>query len=336
MNEDKPVNNTIPTIHTLESDLASAVNDENYGKNIIKIVTDPKDNSTFNDNAVNDGGSNNIGNILTKKNIFIFAIIIFILASISVILYILNQVKNVPVDEVEIVATTTSTTIPVIKNKNFLNPEIIQASDFSKLNRNEIVSEINKIKKELSDKKIVANNNVEITTNITVEQFFEKIRYSGDDSLIRSFDDIYSFGIYSKGDGRFENYLLIKINSFDLAFKSILDWEKYIITDLKDIFIGNNEIFDAKTVGISTSTSVSVSTSTQISTSTIDKKYYVKDTNVFIDRILKNHDIREYVKNSENTHIIYGFINNKFLLITSGETSFINIKDRLLKENILR
>lgn len=327
MNDNKTFNNNIPTIHTLESDLASAVNDDNYGKNIIKIVTDPEKNSAFSENKNDSREHGSVGNIFTKRNIFVFVIVVFIMVSISAILYILNKAKNVPVNPDDATATTTSTKVPVIKNKNFLNPEIIQTSDFLKLNRNEIVLEINKIKKDLNNKKIAANNNIEVITNLNIEQLFEKIRYSGNDSLIRSFDDIYSFGLYSKPEGMFENYLLIKVNSFDLAFESILDWEKYIITDLKDIFIGNNEI-------LNTNDTIKATTS---STSTDpERKYLNKDTNTFIDRILKNYDIREYVGNADNVHIIYGFINNKFLLITSGESSFIDIKDRLLKESISR
>ena len=36
-----------PTIHTLQGDLAAAVNSEDYGKNIIKIVTDPQKNTFY-------------------------------------------------------------------------------------------------------------------------------------------------------------------------------------------------------------------------------------------------------------------------------------------------
>jgi hypothetical protein len=333
MNDNKDINNHIPTIHTLEGDLASAVNDENYGKNIIKIVTDPDKNSTLESNQVNNMGGGSLSGIFTKRNLLILIIVIFVMISVSAMLYILSKAKNVPVDETEVVASTTSTTVPVIKNKNFLNPEIMQSSDFLKLIRDEIIFEINKIKKNLNEKKITSNNNIEIGTNLNIEQFFEKIRYSGDDSLIRSFDDIYSFGLYSRGGGRFENYLLIKVNSFDLAFKAILDWEKYMITDLKDIFIGNNEILNTETSTASTTVSASTSTST---TTIVNKKYRTKDTDTFTDRILKNYDIREYIRNTDDIHIIYGFINNKFLLITSGESSFVDIKDRLIKESISR
>ena len=186
-----------------------------------------------------------------------------------------------------------------------------------------MILELNKIKDVLLGKKIEPKNNIGLNVNLDLNQFFEKIRYSGDSSLLRSFDGQYSFGLYSIENNKFENYILIKLSNFDLAFQGILNWERYMSVDLKGIFTGNNEIIsnNAEPSGISTSS---------------EKKYYKKDTKTFIDRTLKNYDIREFVDNNTNTDIIYGFINNKFLLITSGESSFIDIKNRLLKENIVR
>jgi hypothetical protein len=125
----------------------------------------------------------------------------------------------------------------------------------------------------------------------------------------------------------FETYILIEIENFDLAFKSILEWEKYMQLDLKDIFLGNNVTIDTAKPTVTSTTSSSTETVV---------KYNKKDTDVFTDRILKNQDIREYVNNESNTTLIYGFINNKYLVITSGESSFIDIRDRLLKQNIVR
>lgn len=331
MSDNKPYENKESSIHTLESDLASAVRNENYGKNIIKIVTDPTKNSTFQTNFDENDKKEGVFSFFTKKTIIVMVVIVLILSSLSVILYILYKAKNVEKDkneqEIQDIAVETGDKVdinkPIVKNNNILNSEIIQSSDFSNMNRNEIVFEINKIKDLLLSKKIEANNNININTNLNVVQFFEKIKYSGDESFLRSFDNTYAFGLYSVENNKFETYLLIKVNNFDLSFKSILDWEKYIALDLKDIFIGNNII--------STSTISSAASSTKN-----EDKYYKKNTDIFIDKILKNHDIREYVKNEDNTDIIYGFINNKFLLITSGESSFIDIKNRLLKENILR
>jgi hypothetical protein len=330
---DKKINTPlgkITPIHTLESDLASAVMDNNYGKNIIKIVTDPSKNSTFGTNydKEEDGGIKK--NLFTKKSVLIFLGTIFVISSVLTILYVLYKAKNVESDAIKLeqkdllllpAGDVLNPNQPIVKYSDLLNSEILQSSDFSKLNRPEIILEINRIRKLLINNKILPNNNVGINSNLNIKQLFEKINYSGDESLLRSFGNNFALGLSSNKDSQLDTYLLVEISNFDLAFKSILNWEKYIQIDLKDIFVGNNEILNVNTDNMSTSTV---------------KKYLKENTRVFVDRVLKNYDTREYINNENNMTIIYGFINNKFLLITSGESSFLDIKNRLLKENIPR
>ncbi len=306
------------SIHTLETDLATAVRDKDYGKNIIKIVTDPNKNSFVNKNP---GESTNKTETNTKLDIRTVALILFSVLIIGSIItfYILYRSNNSIINDnintdTNQVSTTTTKNSPTIKNNNILNPEIIKDVDLSNRNKVELISDINNIKNLVIENKISPYNNIGIQTNIGLPLFMEKIRYSGELSLIRALSDEYYFGLYSMPDNKFETYALIKVNDFDLAFKSMLGWEKYMPVDLKDIFKGNN-------------------IETQ-STTTI--KYKNADTINFIDKVIKNHDVREYIKNSDDLTIVYGFINNKYVLITSGESSFIDIKDRLLKENISR
>ena len=304
------------SIHTLETDLATAVRDKDYGKNIIKIVTDPNKNSFVNKNPAETTGKKNISFDIRTVALILFSVLI--IGSI-ITFYILYRSNNSVINDnintdTNQVSTTTTKNSPTIKNNNILNPEIIKDVDLSNRNKVELISDINNIKNLVIENKISPYNNIGIQTNIGLPLFMEKIRYSGELSLIRALSDEYYFGLYSMPDNKFETYALIKVNDFDLAFKSMLGWEKYMPVDLKDIFKGNN-------------------IETQ-STTTI--KYKNADTINFIDKVIKNHDVREYVKNSDDLTIVYGFINNKYVLITSGESSFIDIKDRLLKENISR
>jgi hypothetical protein len=330
MPPEKDLEKKITSIHTLESDLASAVNDKDYGQKIVKIVTNPNKNFTLPENS-NSGVPLNFNNFFNKKTFF-YLIGLILLIVIIFIAYIFYKANNLPEEGLNLTETSTvatSTLGPIINNDNIINSEIIQSSDFSQFNRIELISEVNKIRQVLIDKKINPENNISISTNITNIQFFEKIRYSAGGDLLRSFKTNYTFGLYSLKDNKFDTYLLIEIDNFDLAFKSILGWERYMGVDLKDIFIGNNIL--TKTVQETSSTTTATSTNQN------EVITYAKQNTVgFVDRILKNQDIREYVKNEDNLNIIYGFINNKYLLITSGETSFIDIRDRLLKENIVR
>ncbi len=339
--KDSNVDKKTVSLHTLESDLASVVNDKNYGGNIIKIVTDPNKKPVTDKKEEVIADSQNNNNINTnKKNkniyikLFLYFILLIILSAMSYFGYVYYKLIFTTITPYEdslvnndlntVGEDTQSTSTIIINNNDLLNSEIIQSSDFSKLNRLQIISEINKIKQLLIDKNIINNNNISINTNLTIVQFFEKIRYSGNESFLRSIGASYTFGFYSLKDNQFQTYLLLDVENFDLSFKSILEWEKYMPIDLKDIFIGNTELKSTSTEPVSTNTDKIV------------KNYSKKNTIVFVDKILKNQDIREYVNNENNINIIYGFVNNKYLLITSGETSFLSIKDRLLKENITR
>lgn len=303
-------NDKLTSIHTLENDLATAVRDDNYGKNIIKVVTNHDQQLKIKSIKDEDVKSSNKFS-LNIKSISIILITVFFIGLIIASYFIYNtytKTSNENTATTDIVATTTVNK-PIIKDQNILNTEIIQNIDFSKLNRDGIVDSLNEAKILLNNNNITPGNNVSINTNVTFDDFLSKIRYSGEESLNRSVDTTnYVLGLYSVKDKNFENYILIKVKDFDLSFKSMLSWEKYMPIDLRGIFIGNNQI----------------STSTE------------SDTGVFLDKTLKNYDIRKYVKNSDNSTIIYGFINNKYILITSGEASFIDIKDRLLKESISR
>lgn len=313
MTDNKDFDNKKITIHTLESDLASVVADENYGKNIINIITDNNKNSIFNKTEVET--SLNRSNLFSIKNISIFLFSLLLIASVGVFVYFYNtQTINTPEPETTATTTETGKKGPIVSNQNILNSEIIHYSDFNDLNKNEITTEIGKVKQLLIDKNVTAGNNININTNLNVEQFFEKIRYSGDQSLLRSFKDNYAFGLYSLGQNNFESYILINISDFDLAFRSSLDWEKYMYTDLKDVFVKNTP---------------DTQSTTTVKQNNINNK-------VFVDKIIKNQDIRQYIDNENNSEILYGFINKKYLLITTGESSFNNTKDRLLKDNIVR
>lgn len=321
-NQDSAINHA--NIHTLESDLAAAVTSKDYGRNIIKIVTDPNSRAKKDDTVYQDRFDKTQTSFLGKKNIFLLIIILIFFSGASAVLYILNKATQ-PIEEntVDIASTTennASTTVkPLVIQANFLNPEILQESDFRNNTREEIVFEVGEIKKSLLNKGIKPDNIVGINTGLNTQDFFQKLRYSGDGGLIRSLKDSYAFGLYHNSNSEFETYIIIEVQDFDLAFKSMLLWEKFMSVDLKDIFV----------------TDVIQKNIDQNSTST-DILYKKKNSNVFTDRIFKNNDIREYNNNEYSMNIVYGFINNKFLIITSGESSFIDIKDRLLKQNIIR
>lgn len=311
--------NDLKSIRTLETDLADVVNDKNYGKNIIKIITNPF--KTKEVVSSEEGGSDYIINkrrfLMIISFVTLFIIIFIIVFNLYTPKFIENKTNLIDNNQ------NTATTTPVIKNtKDIINPEIIHTADFSKYNRSEIIDEIKKITTLYINSRLKENTNIQIKTNISLIDLFEKIRYSGTQNLLRSIDGDYNFGYVVNNNNQIEGYILIKLNNFDLAFKSMLDWENYIYTDLENIIL-INETQSTTTSNLTQNSSTSIKTNN-------------KTENIFIDKILKNSDTREYTDSVTKSKIIYGFINNKYLLITSGYNSYINIKERLINQNTLR
>jgi hypothetical protein len=180
----------------------------------------------------------------------------------------------------------------------------------------------------LETKKIANKINVGIKIDISLLDLFNTIRYSGPDSLLRSFsdDNQYDFGFYYTKTNSFENYILTKINIYDSAFSGMLEWENSIGIDLENIFIFKNI----------TSTTTLATSSNNIADNPAIKIENKENEGKFVDKVIKNIDTRVYVDTKKNTKIVYGIVNKRYLLITSGEESFINILDKLIINSILR
>lgn len=315
----------IPAIHTLEGDLFAAMKDEDYGNNIVKIVTNTSTNTNARFADKKEGVETMDGDRkdMMKKYIkyVVLGTIVLIGAGVAVILYMNGKQAEVNNGGV---ATSTATSTPVIRVISSINPEVFKKLDVQKLDRNGFIKELNTLKVLLRDSKIATGTNVGITLDVDIKKFLEKIRYSGPDSLIRSFGDDYIFGLFTDRTKTFEPYLLVRVNSYDLAFAGILEWEPYMPGDLGAIFV--KEKFVAPTA--TSTTASTTATTTSIKPSSMEKK--------FTDQVVKNIDVRIYKDENLNLTIVYGFINKEYLLIAGGEDSFINIRNKLLSKNILR
>lgn len=316
----------VQSIHTLEGDLFAAMKDDNYGSNIVRIAANARpDVGEVSEKAQTFTAIKKI----TTKRYLKYALIIamaLILIGVGVVMYLasiqdtkVGDGEQVPASTTPVVASTT-----VVSNGPLIEPEAFQELRIASMNKGTIVREINGLKARLHDSKIVPETNVGVTLDVTVRTFFEKIRYSGSDSLLRSFSGDYAFGLFADKAGTFEPYILVKINSYDLAFAGILEWEPFMPGDLKDIFAKEKPL----AVATSSATSTATSVVTTASSTRVEKR--------FTDQILKNIDTRTYVDSKESLTLVYGFINKEYLLITGGADSFIDIRNKLLAKNILR
>lgn len=330
----------IPAIHTLEGDLFAAMKDEDYGNNIVKIVTNPKANTNARFTPSHENAETMEGD---RKNIFnkylkyiLILVVVLIGGGISMVLYINRGESQDIIDGGN--ATTTASTTPVVRKTAVINPEAFQNLSIRDLDKIAIIKTINTTKVKLRDVKIAPGTTVGFTTDVDIKTFFEKLRYTGPDSFIRALADDYAFGLFTDRSQTFEPYILVRVNSYDLAFAGLLEWESFMPVDLKDIYAKeklNIATTSEETTSTTTSKTISATTTNgQRIAPTVSEK--LTENIKFTDQVIKNIDTRMYVNTNNNLTIVYGFINKEYILITGGADSFIDIRNKLLTKNILR
>lgn len=327
MEPNSPTNNTggeakKPSIHTLEGDIFSAMQDDNYTNNIVKVVTSPKTN-TKKVTSYPEPDTEKSGNLLRILGISATALFII---SIGVFgyLYLQKQSTERAGEGSVAVATTTPSTNTAVS----LAAEAIIQLDLKELNKFTGIERIRKIQQDLRDKQISTKTTVELGLGLTTPEFFAKNRFSGDDGLIRALDNQYSFGLYNNTNNIFESFLLFKVKSPDSAFSNMLIWERYMMNDISDLFLDTS-------ISISKEDALSATSSEQVSSSTPTNNTPLQEAG-FRDRIIRNTDARVYTDEYNTVKLVYGFINKEYLIITSGVESFIEIKTRILNDITLR
>lgn len=114
---------------------------------------------------------------------------------------------------------------------------------------------------------------------LRARSFFDILGIALPANLGQSLEGAFTFGFFYQ-----QKFLILKINSFDLAFSGALSWERNMVQDLKDIF----QIEDI---------------------SAMNQK--------FQDRIIKNHDARVLYDTSDNIIIVYTFIERQYFAIAT-------------------
>ncbi len=305
-------NNTFkkPSIHTLEGDLMNAVKDENYSSNIVKIAANARTQASTEEETAFKGSDKSF---LKKIFLIIGGVIV---VSIAVLFFVLYGGKTTPkatnTDTDPVPATTSSSTPQTIQRKTLIEAEAVLQTDLNNFDKIESVEKIKNIQNQLRDRNINEKATVEIDTKLSTVDFFLKNRFSGEERLLESLGSAYTFGLYNNSNDVFETFILVKVSSFDTAFTSMINWEPYMRYDLQDMF---NDYTASSTENIS---------------------YSSPSGSVFKDRLLKNTDTRVDADQDGSIHLVYGFINKEYLLITSGTESFLSVRDRLLNKNTLR
>jgi len=142
---------------------------------------------------------------------------------------------------------------------------------------------------------------LELKTGLSASAFIEKSGMSMPDIILRSLTDRWMLGAYSEDTGEKTIFLALSTDFFQNVFAGMLAWEDTMANDLSLLFG-----FEERPQG------------------------------EFIDRVLRNRDVREFRTQNGQLLFLYSFINKETLLITTTESAFIAAIDRIEKQTVVR
>ncbi len=324
--ENKPQENKsdlTASLHTLEGDLLNSMKEENYSNNIVKIVT--HDQTGLTGKVSTDSLASKFSdNPNYKKYLINTVALLFGVGSFA--FYIMNLPESTkPAESEDVPKTVATTTLQAIQQETIFEADVVIPLEIANGTKLDLVRNVAVAEEGLLKNKIADKTNISFVSDANVETFFNKLQYSGPESLLRALSEnqAYNFGVYHIKGPTFEKYILLKVSIFDLAFSGALEWERNMPIDLGALFTIPFVPTIASTTASSTSKIVIATTS-------------LPATPKFVDKVIKNIDTRTYTDTVKGTTVTYGFINREYLLITSGESSFADIVNILLVKRVLR
>ncbi len=150
------------------------------------------------------------------------------------------------------------------------------------------------------------------TYPIIASDLFNIFNTRAPEGLKRSLEDKFMLGIYSFSP--YDFFAIFKINSYDTAFASMLEWEPFIETDLGNVFITK------KLVPLDRSTTTSRGLFSR----------------TFVDKTIENKDVRVLVDTEGTPAMLYTFLDKQTLVMASSEKSLKEIMFRLTAGKIVR
>jgi hypothetical protein len=124
--------------------------------------------------------------------------------------------------------------------------------------------------------------------------------------------------------GNQSTFFILSSASYSETFSGMLSWESTMPHDLSTLF----PAYPAPVVPVATSTATSTTTKTATTTSktTITVPVFIAG---FRDEVVNNHDTRVYRDAQKRSVLIYGYWDQKTLVIARDEAAFTEILKRL-------
>ena len=160
-------------------------------------------------------------------------------------------------------------------------------------------------------------------TATTSTSIFGSLPLSAPGGLIRNIEPVHSIaGVINVGET--SPFFVLRVTSFADTFSGMLQWEARMAGDMKELFPPR----PAPAVAVAT-TSMASTTSTTFGPPPVA-------TPMFIDKSVANHDARILLDADKREVLVYGYWNQRTLVIARDSASFTELLRRLTSSRVYR
>lgn len=153
--------------------------------------------------------------------------------------------------------------------------------------------------------------------------FLGKVAITPPATFQRSLDDDFMFGSYRFKQETYP-FLIFKVNSFDRAFDGMNEWEQNLLDDMKDVFA-------LPTYQITSKALAEPFTDRVVQNNTTRALFVPKDR-VYDENVVLSEE--ESYADNQDIILLYSFINEKTLVITTRPEVLLEIKQRIAEQQI--
>jgi len=287
----------VKPLRTYERDVSESVREKKPSQISINLEEKRKRKSEIQESneKIESESQENYGNVSKNSSVKKIFIIFFLFLIIIGGIIVLPKIWS-------IYMTPNNTETPIVKTETIINGDGIKKIDVAGKTRAEIIDLINQYFVGLPANnlgKLEIINLVEIIggteTVLTGERFLRLMTESAPQPLLRALGPKITFG-YAVNAEEHVPFLILEVSSFENAYNQMLSWERSIMSSLGLLISRVNE----------------------------------NQSNKFEDRIIKNKDTRILRDSLGEIILIYSFLDNQTLLLTTNREAFEEILGKLL------
>lgn len=322
----------IPTLRTYKQDIKEAVKNEDITSTRILLEEQRKKvNTDLTDEAVSIKSPKN------KLLIFVGLLLIFLAGGIFSYRYFmptLGPEKKFLIERPDFISIEKQTEVATeLRNKRDIY------NDIEKIIIEPITDEtIHEIVLTKTRLEVVGDTTKQTKELISTLEFFALLEGRAPDSLLRSLDNNFMFGIYGFNVG--EPFVLFKVTDFENSFASLLMWEPTMAQDFQPIFFTNykpEELLKTPEQAGQQNINLKNASTTASTTDSINIAPRLNfDPTSFEDRVIFNTDARIIKDEFGEILFFYTFINDEYLIFTREEKALEEIVNRLRQARFIR